>query len=1029
MKRFVTLLAIIAILFAITPTSAQQLDAPEVTAETYPYIVVMADKPVIAYDGGIEGIPATKVEKGKKINKADANVQRYESYLVERHNQVLMAAGVNPSQKVYDYKYGASGFAAIITEAQAKKIEKQPDVLMVQKDYLHQKQTDNSPSFLELDAPNGPWDLGYDGEGVIVGVIDTGIWPEHPSFADDGTYPAPPITVSECNFGNTAWNPLDVAFTCNNKLIGAREVLTIYKEYTGLTPREFDSARDDDGHGTHTSSTAAGNAGVPATVLGIPRGTVSGIAPRAHIVMYKALGELGGYGSDLAEAIDLAMSDGVDVINYSIGSPTPSLDGIDDYYFFWAEYYDVFIATSAGNSGPGAGTIGSPASDPWVTTVGASTQDRTFEGSVSLDEAPLRPESPDNGGIIYYGASITDNTDGWYPLIDAADVGNELCDPSTPFTTTITDTIVLCKRGDLARVSKSEAVYNAGGAGMILYNAVPNDSLNTDNHWVPGLHVTYEDGLLIKDYIANASNPTAYINGGVFTRIPAPWMASFSSRGPDLAAEDIIKPDVTAPGVNILAGNTPVEPLGSPGELFQSIGGTSMSSPHVAGIFALMKQAYPDWPPSVAKSALMTFAEPNMPKEDGITPADPFDVGAGHVRPGGDWDDLEVQSIVNPGLVYYADIFDYSAFYCASGLGYLSAVDCSVLTSLGYPTDAPYDLNYPSIGVASVPGSRTITRYLDVLADNDGDPITYYADVEPPPGFDVTVTPSEITVVAGDYISYTVTFENNGTAVLNEWAFGSLTWRSLRPDPVASPESPDLYNRFNVRSPIAVRATKLEYEDEVYSTGYTGVMSTTVGFGYTGVYTATAHGMAPDIIYHDTVVQDPDSSFNPGDGYSTLIMVPVQDAVYARFALPPDSVSDPANIDLDLYVYNPDGSPAGASGNGGTDEVVNIDHPMDGNFYVFIHGWAVPGGSTEFDLHTWAVPDAATTISIDSIPPSATLGASGDVTFSWGFLLPPAPSYLGAITHADDTGELGMTIVNINLPTGGIFGYLPFVSK
>ncbi len=190
-------------------------------------------------------------------------------------------------------------------------------------------------------------------------------------------------------------NPNDAPFTCNDKLIGARQMLATYRALIGAEPFEYDSARDENGHGTHTASTAGGNAGVQASIFGIGRGVVSGVAPRAHIVAYKGLGALGGFGSDLAAAIDQAVADGVDVINYSIGGGA-SLDGPDDIAFLFAADAGVFVATSAGNSGPGADSVGGPGTVPWLTTVGASTQARTFQGSAVL-----------GNGDEYFGASVT----------------------------------------------------------------------------------------------------------------------------------------------------------------------------------------------------------------------------------------------------------------------------------------------------------------------------------------------------------------------------------------------------------------------------------------------------------------------------------------------------------------------------------------------------------------------------------------------------------------------------------------------
>ena len=220
----------------------------------------------------------------------------------------------------------------------------------------------------------------------------------------------------------------------------------------GADPDEYDSARDDDGHGTHTASTAAGNANVPASIYGISRGTVSGIAPRARIVAYKGLGNQGGFTSDLAAAIDQAVADGVDVINYSVGGGA-SLTGADDIAYLFAADAGVFVATSAGNSGSGAGTIGGPASVPWITAVGASTQSRFFQATVVL-----------GNGAGYPGASITAGT-GILPLVDAASAGGDLCIPGTLDPAVVTGKIVLCRRGQVGRAEKSLAVMQAGGAG------------------------------------------------------------------------------------------------------------------------------------------------------------------------------------------------------------------------------------------------------------------------------------------------------------------------------------------------------------------------------------------------------------------------------------------------------------------------------------------------------------------------------------------------------------------------------------
>ena len=322
------------------------------------------------------------------------------------------------------------------------------------------------------------------------------------------------------------------------------------------------------------------------------------------------------------------------------------------------------------------------------------------------------------------------------PLVDAADLGNELCDPAQPFSASVAGKVVVCLRGGVDRVAKSLAVLEAGGAGMILYN--PNDAqaLVTDSHWVPSTHVNFTTGRPSR----RTSTPPAPVRAPRSRRVSpgrprVRSMADFSSRGSNPVAPDVIKPDVTAPGVNILAGNTPFPGAGAPGQLFQAISGTSMSSPHVAGLFALLRQAHPDWTAAMAKSAVMTTARQDVVKEDAATPADPFDMGAGHVDPSGK--PSTAGSMFNPGLVYDADLFDYFAFLCGADTSVFidPGSTCGQLEGAGQST-VPADLNLASIGASSIAGSTTVHRTVTSVADGRR---TFAASVEAPAGFEVTV--------------------------------------------------------------------------------------------------------------------------------------------------------------------------------------------------------------------------------------------------------------------------------------------------
>lgn len=988
-KKRVSRLIFLAMVLVASLLFAASLEAESNSVDSY--IVVMKLNPVVAYDGDVAGLRATRPQAGEKINPNSADVRAYQQFLNRTHEASMSNAGISLNQRVHNYTVALNGYSALLTQEQVKNLEAQSDVVMVVKDEMRQITTESSPEFLGLTDRGSAWVHGFTGEGVVVGVIDTGIWPEHPSFADDGSYAAPPVTIGECDFGNTAHHPADAPFSCNNKLIGARQMLNTYRAVIGAEDYEFDSARDEDGHGTHTASTAAGNAGVEATVLGVPRGTVSGIAPRAHVVAYKGLGDLGGFGSDLAAAIDQAVADGVDVINYSVGGGA-SLAGVDDIAYLFAANAGVWVATSNGNGGPGAGSVGGPASVPWLTSVGASTQSRSFVGSASSSD-----------GWEFYGVSITGDT-AELPLIDAADAGDELCNPGALDADMVAGKVVLCLRGAIARVDKSYAVNLAGGAGMILYNANDGQSQVSDNHWVPSVHINNTDGLVIKDYIAAAgASAVGKINGGTPTHVDAPHMAAFSSRGPNPVAADLIKPDITAPGVQILAGNSPVPPPGTavPGELFQAIAGTSMSSPHIAGTFALLKQARPNWTPAMAKSALMTTAYQDVMKEDGTTAADPFDYGNGHLNIG---KPTRNNSIFRPGLVYDAGFNDYLGFLCDAEPGVFSnpTATCASLEAAGYSTDAS-DLNLASIAVGELAGSQTVYRTVTSVANGRQD-LHYSVSVDAPAGIDVTVNPSSFSIGAGESVTYAVTFTANSNAVLDQYAFGSLTWHA---------SDGSRRGNYSVYSSIAVRPTLFGAPAGISGSGEDGSASFDVSFGYTGDYTAAGHGLESATVINDNVVQDPDQSFDPTDGFSDAHTFTLSGAAYMRVAIPPEAVAS-SDIDLDVFVADPTGAIVAASTLGGTDEVVDLVLPADGVWTVYVHGWQTVGASADYTLYAWVV--SATpggNLSVDSAPASAVIGTTGTIDVSWSGAA-AGEWHLGAVSHSDASGLIGLTLVEVD---------------
>lgn len=978
-RRLVTLGAVGGLLIAMAPPTGAQA---QTAGSAWPYVVLMEAQPVVAAVG-----------PDASESTVDAETNRLE----QAQDRVLDRASIPDSAKLASFTYAMNGFSAMLTPGQANRVAGQPGVARVMRDQLHQLNTDTSPSFLGLNARRGAWNAGLTGEGVVVGVIDTGIWPEHPSFADDGSYPEPPADWMAgsvvCDFGDTAHNPADTPFACNNKLIGARNMRIAYERVIFPTsPEPFSSARDYDGHGTHTTSTAAGNRNVPAEIFDIPRGTVSGIAPRAHVAMYSACGDQGCFGSDLFAAINAAIADGVDVINYSIGSSAATLLSLDVIGFLFARDAGVFVANSAGNDGPGAATVGTPVVAPWLTSVGANTHTRTFRGTVTLGD-----------GSEFSGASVTPGTDE-LPLVDAADHGNELCDPEESFDPPITGAIVLCLRGGPGRVAKSRAVLEQGGLGMVLYNAVDPQALATDNHWTPAVHVTLPDGEAIKAYIdAAGADAVATIGAGEKARHQSSVMADFSSRGPNRVAESIIKPDVTAPGVNILAGESPIAfgpDAGAPDQLFQSIFGTSMSSPHVAGLLALIKQAHPDWTPAMAQSALMTTARDNVFKEDGVTPADPFDMGAGHVDPGRP---DRRNSMFDPGLVYNAGTDDYLGFLCDVEPDLLVVLEfdpaalCAELAAAGVPTTEE-NLNYPSIGVAEVPGTFEVQRTITSVADR---PQLWVADVDDPRGFDVRVSPRVVWLRPGESRTVTIEF-TNVRAPVDEWRFGELTWFGL-------------LGGYAVESPIAVKGVGLDAPASVSGTGTEGSLSFDIQFGYSGEYTAAAHGLVPVAPITGSVADDPDQEFDPDDPTGTTAHeIAVSGTEHLRIALDTANLTPPnPDVDIDLYLYNSAGEQVASSTAGGTAELIDLSAPADDTYTLYVHGWEVGDTPVSYALQTWQVPAAeGGSLQLVSAPEEAVSGETGTIEVAWSGLT-AGPEYLGAVSHTGPDGLIALTLVEV----------------
>uniref|UniRef100_A0A453HDM8 Subtilisin-like protease n=4 Tax=Triticinae TaxID=1648030 RepID=A0A453HDM8_AEGTS len=700
------------------------------------------------------------------------------------------------AKMLYSYDTVLHGFSARLTEQEASDMAGMDGVLAVNPETRYELHTTRTPEFLGLAGSEGLFPQSGTGGDVVVGVLDTGVWPESKSYNDAGLGEVPSSWKGTCMAG-ADFN----SSACNRKLVGARFFNRGYEAAMGPmdTSRESRSPRDDDGHGTHTSSTAAGAAVADADLFGFASGTARGMAPKARVAVYKVCWLGGCFSSDILAGMDAAVADGCGVLSLSLGG------GSADYArdsvaigAFAAMEQNVLVSCSAGNAGPGSATLSNVA--PWITTVGAGTLDRDFPAYVQLGNGK------NYTGVSLYAGKAPPSTP--TTLIYAGNASNStsgnLCMPGTLSPEKVQGKIVVCDRGISARVQKGFVVRDAGGAGMVLANTAANgQELVADAHLLPAAGVGEKEGAAIKSYIASESKPTATIvvAGTQVDVRPSPLVAAFSSRGPNMITPEILKPDIIGPGVNILAAWTgKAGPTGLAADTrrvnFNIISGTSMSCPHVSGLAALLRSAHPEWSPAAIRSALMTTAYSTYtggagaPILDAATgaAATPFDYGAGHVDP---------TRAVEPGLVYDLGTSDYVDFLCA--LKYTPNMIAALARSKTYgcaanKTYAVSNLNYPSFSVAystangeAGDSSATTVTHTRTLT-NVGAAGTYKVDASVSmSGVTVDVKPTELEfTAAGEKKSYTVSFTAAKSQPSGTAGFGRLVWSDGKHS-VASP--------------------------------------------------------------------------------------------------------------------------------------------------------------------------------------------------------------------------------------------------
>ncbi|KAK3127510.1 hypothetical protein QOZ80_7AG0574360 [Eleusine coracana subsp. coracana] len=619
---------------------------------------------------------------------------------------------------MYTYDTVMHGFAIQLTDDEARRMSTTFGVTSLYKDRMFHLQTTRSPGFIGLNPHYGAWNETDFRDGVIIGIIDSGIWPESASFNDHGLRPVRSNWRGKCVDADDFHATL-----CNNKLVGAKVFSSSPDAMSATKPNHVLSPRDKAGHGTHVASIASGTEVPDVGMYTFSQGTARGMAPKARIAMHKACDADGCWGADITAAVETAVKDGVDIISMSLGFPS-----IDPFYTdvvavstFGAERKGIFIAMGGGNYGPLPGAINVA---PWMITVGATTVDRVFPANLTL-----------GNGVVLEGQSLyitKTNSASMFQLV---------------YSYCLTESANWTRE----KVEGKIMVCMDDGSSPDLYG-----------FHLQKVSLLVSTGERLRAYMASESNPVASFSFSSKTIIQdnqAPLVAGFSSRGPNPIVPELLKPDIIAPGVNILAGWSRDAPLDDGRRVdYNIVSGTSMATPHVAGIASLIKKKYPSWTPAMIRSALMTTAGTLDNKghdilDNGATNATvsimvatPLATGAGHIRP---------NLALDPGLVYDAGARDYIDFMCT--LNY-TAQQLRLFMS------------------EFVKCTRTLPG-VTIVSEN---PETYSVTYAVPERVKVTVTPMTLEFKKpNEKKSYTVEFRNlAGGNMTAGWDFGHISWEN-----------------------------------------------------------------------------------------------------------------------------------------------------------------------------------------------------------------------------------------------------------
>ncbi|XP_039120128.1 subtilisin-like protease SBT3 [Dioscorea cayenensis subsp. rotundata] len=688
------------------------------------------------------------------------------------------ASSETPTNPFYVYENVMNGFSAVLSENEVEALKKIPGVLGVHKDREVKIDTTHTYEFLNLNVASGLWPASNYGEDVIIGVIDTGVWPESESYNDRGMSEIPKRWKGICQAGDE----FNISM-CNSKLIGVRY---FNKGVIAARPGvkiSMNSARDTFGHGTHTSSTAAGSY-ASADYFGYAPGIARGVAHRARLAMYKVIWDEGRYSSDVIAGMDQAVADGVNIISISMGfDDVPLYEDPVAIASFAAMEKGILVSASAGNEGPDLSTLHNGI--PWVMTVAAGTIDRQLAGTLILG----------NGQTIIGATQYPENAF----LVDMTLVYNETileCNSPSLLSATAGGQVVICKDNGTARLQEREILQSTVAGAIFITNRTISFSFQS-----PLIAITPEEGVTLLNYAVN--NPstatiTMKFKQTFLGNVRAPRVASFSSRGPSRNVPNVLKPDIMAPGVDVIAAwpsNSPAAFIGNAPLVsdFSILSGTSMSCPHASGVAALLKGARPGWSPAAIRSAMMTTASALDNTMDYIQdmgnnlyPASPLAMGAGQVDP---------NKALDPGLIYDATPQDYVSLLCASNFTLNKIRLITAGSSKPYDCSKPStDLNYPSFITNFNSSSTTYYQTFVRTVTNVGDGgATYKVNVLRPVWLSVVVEP-DVLVFKDKYekLSYKVYMKASlPIKISRPYGFGHLVWV-------------DVSGKYKVRSPFVV---------------------------------------------------------------------------------------------------------------------------------------------------------------------------------------------------------------------------------